>query len=68
MAVNGYERTELDRCLADEALARKLANSTQADVQAFGIQGTPSFAINGTLVKDVHGWSALQPPLDAAMN
>ena len=65
---NGYDRPTLDRCLADEALAVKLANATRADAEAFGIEGTPSFALNGTLLDHVHGWGQLQPHLDAALS
>jgi len=65
---NGYDRPQLDRCLADEALAMQLANATQADSESFGIRGTPSFAINGTLQDRVHSWADLQPRLDAALN
>lgn len=65
---NGYDRPELDRCLANEGLAAKLASATRADAEAFGIRGTPSFALNGTLLDRVHGWQSLQPHLDTALS
>jgi len=67
MARNNYSVAELDRCIADEAAGKKIAQQTQADAAAFGIQGTPSFAINGVLVEDAYSWDALWPKLDAAL-
>lgn len=68
MANNNYTVAELDRCLADEPAAKKIAEQTSADAATYGIKGTPSFAINGKLVEDAYGWEALWPALDAALN
>lgn len=66
MTAQGYERTELDQCLADEAAAQVFVAQTQAAI-AIGVQGTPSFALNGDILEHVHGWDALQPHLDEAI-
>lgn len=63
MEPRGYSRTELDRCLSDEAHARVLANRSQADSKRFGIAGTPSFALNGKLLANAHNWATLQESL-----
>ena len=65
MATRGYERTELDRCLADNARAQQLQVNTTADFTDFGIRGTPSFALNGKTLDGVHSWQALAPQLNA---
>jgi protein-disulfide isomerase len=64
MEDQGYNRAQIDRCLADEAKARQLAETTQRDVAALGLQGTPSFVLDGKLLDGVHGWEALRPVLE----
>ncbi len=61
----GYSAIEVDTCLADDAMAQKLMQNTIHDAEEFGIQGTPSFAIDGELQKDVHEWRSLEPILVA---
>jgi len=57
----GYSRTEADRCLADEGQAERLRGNTDADFEEFGIPGTPSFAIDGEVLENVHSWQSLVP-------
>lgn len=64
MAQRGYQRAALDRCLSDEAMARKLAAQTQAGANA-GVAGTPSFMLNGTLLAGTHDWRSLDSQLQA---
>jgi protein-disulfide isomerase len=65
MERRGYERPELDRCLKDDTMAQNLAETSISDTETYQIKGTPSFVLNGELLDQVHGWSALQPKLDA---
>jgi len=67
MEPRGYTRVQLDQCLSDEARAQAIATRSQGDWGRFNIQGTPSFAINGTLAADTYGWPALRTRLDAAV-
>jgi len=67
MESRGYRITDVDKCLNDNAKATALANASLADAQRLGIEGTPSFAINGKLLANVHSWPALQPRLDAQL-
>jgi protein-disulfide isomerase len=64
MANRGYERPEVDRCLSDDAVARKLAEQSETNGAIPGFEGTPSFLINGTLQDRVHTWRQLQPLID----
>lgn len=64
MEDRGYNRAQIDRCLSDEAKANVLAETTQRDVVALGLQGTPSFALDGKLLSGVHDWDALRPVLE----
>ena len=64
MENRGYDRPELDRCLADEPKATALAETSQRDIADFKLQGTPSFVLDGTLLDGVYDWKALAPMLD----
>ncbi len=57
----GYTRVELDQCLNDQDLADRLEAS--ADVDWSKISGTPAFAIDGTVLEDVHTWDGLSAAL-----
>jgi len=67
MVRRGYSRAEADRCLADEAMAERLAEKAAADWKKPGIGGTPAFAIDGNVLAGTHSWSMLQPQLAARM-
>ena len=67
MANRGYERSEVDRCLNDNAMARGLAEQSVANGETDGIDSTPSFAINGAVQRNVHSWQALQPRIDQGL-
>ena len=64
MEARGYSRPELDRCLADDAKATALAETSQRDVEALGLKGTPSFVLNGKLLDGVYNWDTLKPVLE----
>lgn len=66
MEGRGIGRAELNRCLSDDALADRLTAASSADTAKFNLHGTPSFAIDGELLKDAHSWSAVAPLLSAA--
>jgi protein-disulfide isomerase len=55
----------LDACVMDDAAAQKLIDNGRADNTEFGIPGTPSFALDGKLLTNVHSWDALYPVLSA---
>ncbi|MEW9855137.1 DsbA family protein [Novosphingobium sp. M1R2S20] len=58
-----YSRTQVDQCLADAAVMKAVTGQTQAAMAA-GVQGTPSFALNGELLTDTHDWEALAKQID----
>ena len=64
MERRGYTRAEMDRCLADETLVRRLAEQSDKDWDKPGIDATPSFAINGVVMPGTHSWAALSRQLD----
>ena len=64
MESRGYGRSELDKCLTDTDKASAIAEQSQADVQKFGLRGTPTFIMKGEVL-DAHDWPSLQPHLDA---
>ncbi len=65
MLGRGYTPAQLDRCLANKALGDKLADQTKDAATRIGVQGTPSFMINGKL-QNVYGWADLKPLLGPA--
>lgn len=67
MASRGYTRQQIDKCLADEALANRLAAQTQEAQNKLSVSGTPSFAIDGDLLAGTHSWAALRPQLAARL-
>ena len=62
MKTRGYDRAAADRCLADEPEAQRLAAGTDAAMKQ-GVQGTPSFMLNDTLLDGTHDWRALEPQI-----
>jgi protein-disulfide isomerase len=58
----GLDRTAFRSCLADPATTAAVQQQYREDA-ALGVRGTPSFALNGTLIasppQDVVGWRAL---------
>ncbi len=66
MEQRGYSRIVVDRCFADEALARRIVGQRTAAIEA-GVQGTPSFAINGELLAGTHDWQALEAAIKARL-
>lgn len=67
MERRGYTRTQLDRCLGDEAKANALIAQMQTDNAKWDIHGTPSFVLDGVLLEGVHTWGQLKPALDKAV-
>jgi protein-disulfide isomerase len=62
----GIDRPTADRCLANEAMSKRLTDLTvAADKQ--GVDSTPTFAINGTVLIGTHDWSTLEPQLKVRM-
>jgi protein-disulfide isomerase len=67
MASRGYTAAQVDKCLVDEKLAKRLAADTDLAAETLHIQGTPSFALDGVLLAGTHDWAALRPQLEARM-
>lgn len=61
MESHGFSRVQIDRCLANEDLAKSLAERSAADTGKYGLTGTPSFLMNGKLLDDVYSWEKLRP-------
>ncbi len=47
MRLAGLSDEQFDKCLKDEALAKKIMNSARSASQAFKVRSTPTFFING---------------------
>ena len=64
MEKRGYSRPQLDHCLADEALARRIVGHT-VEAAKLGFEGTPAFALNGTPLVGTSTWLALEAQVKA---
>ncbi|OCC22740.1 hypothetical protein MB02_15095 [Croceicoccus estronivorus] len=67
MTKRGYDRVAANRCLSDDAAARRIATQSEAGADALGVTGTPSFAIDGVLLSGTHTWDTLQPQIAARL-
>lgn len=67
MEGRGYRRAEVDRCLGDEAAARRFAEQSSKDWDLPGIGGTPAFAINGVIMQGTHTWDTLERQLNESV-
>jgi protein-disulfide isomerase len=67
MEARGYSRGEIDACL-NPADALRIATQSRADGTKYGVNGTPSFALNGTTLANVHSWASLQARLETALS
>jgi len=62
----GLNRTAADRCLANQALTDRLAAQTRAAATA-GVESTPSFMINDSLLAGTHDWQTLEMQIKARL-
>jgi protein-disulfide isomerase len=63
----GVPQSRIDSCLGDaQALNDQVSQSERMAAQD-GVQGTPTFFINGTVVPNAASWTALEPALRAAV-
>ena len=59
----GYTLPEVNACLGDDTKAQQLMVGTQNAAADYQISGTPSFALNGETLPQVHSWQSLYPAL-----
>ena len=65
LIARGETQATLDTCLMDDAAARRLIDNGRADYTELSVNSTPSFALDGKLLSEVHSWEALYPVLSA---
>lgn len=68
METRGYSHAEVDKCLADSALAKRLADETDQAQKQYSLQGTPSFLIDNVLLTGTYSWDVLRPQLEARLD
>ncbi len=61
----GQSQAELDACVMDDTAAKRLIDNGRADYDELAVNSTPSFALDGKLLPEVHSWEALYPVLSA---
>lgn len=65
MEPRGVSRSQLDACLTDRARILEITAESEANAAEYGVQGTPSFVVNGQLLDGVHAWPSLRQVLAA---
>ena len=68
METRGYSHAEVNKCLADTALAKRLAEGTDRAQKDYAIQGTPSFLLDNVLLSGTYSWDVLRPQIEARVN
>lgn len=63
----GLAPAKVKACLADKKVMDQLVINRNTAVQVFGLEGTPTFVLNGKTVAGAYDWAALQPAIDAAL-
>lgn len=67
MEKRGYDRVAADRCLSNEAEARRIGEQAEKGEAQYGVESTPSFVIDGNLLLGTHTWDTLQPQIAARL-
>lgn len=67
MVQRGQSIAEVNACIMNDAAAKKLIDNGEADFTDFGVNATPSFALDGKRLEAVHSWDALYPVLSARL-
>jgi protein-disulfide isomerase len=67
-AARGLPQAKSNQCLTDEKMIdHEVELVSDVSNQYPDFQGTPSFILNGTMLKDTASWQKLQPQLDEAL-
>ena len=62
----GIPQAKIDACLADQQGLQKLAGLTNLAASE-GVTGTPTFFINGSVVRSASDWKTLEPAIRTAL-
>ena len=65
LAARGLTMPQINACLADNAAAQALMTNGNADRSEFEVTATPSFALDGEKLANVHDWPGLSMALQA---
>ncbi|WP_375290943.1 DsbA family protein [Qipengyuania sp.] len=65
-AQRGISADQARACLSDVPAMEKLADDTQRYATSDGINGTPTFMLNGRVLDGINSWAALEPELQRA--
>lgn len=66
-AGKGVPAAKANQCLADTAKMDQLAATRTEAVETYGLEGTPTFVLNGKTVPESYDWASLEPKLQAAL-
>ncbi|WP_298304034.1 thioredoxin domain-containing protein [uncultured Erythrobacter sp.] len=64
LANRGASRMDINTCLGDDQAALALVQNGAADREEFAVAATPSFALDGELLSEVHTWGTLYPVIE----
>jgi len=67
LAARGLSPAEADKCLSDPLGPSKLIGIRDHATNDLGVNGTPTFFLNGQIVQDASAWEQLEPALKNAV-
>ena len=67
MRARGMTSAQFDKCVSDPAAVKKLTDIRDNATNTLGVNGTPTFFINGVKQEGVNTWPQLEPKLISAL-
>ena len=68
MRARGMTKAKFDQCLSDPAALKSLTEMQQRASTIDGVNGTPTFFVNGVKMTEAGSWANLEPKLKAALS
>lgn len=68
MAMRGLSPAQINACLADKVMQKRIVDMTNEAWNVRKITGTPTFLINGSALEGAGHWSIVEPALKAALD
>ena len=66
MQARGYTRPQIDACLTNGAMLKRLAQQTEG-AERLGIESTPGLMLDGTPLAGTYDWPSLEPQIQARL-
>ena len=68
MATRGLSQVQINACLTDKVMQKRIVDMTNEAWNIRKISGTPTFLINGSALEGAGHWAVVEPALKAALD